>query len=213
MSEGVERPEDLVERLGRQRVLPLIDTDAPEMMPALGEALLGAALPLIEVTLRRPRSLIALRRLAEDDRLIVGAGTVMDAKTADAAVEAGARFLVSPGFSSVVGEAASRLGVTLVPGVATATEMMAARAAGFRLLKFFPAESNGGAAALRALSAVDPAVRWVPTGGIDETTAADYLRHDAVVAVGGSWMTPHRLVDRGDMAEVRRLLEGARNTL
>lgn len=195
--------------LGARRILPLIDTDAPEQMQELADTFLRARLPVVEVTLRRPQSLTALRELANVPGMIVGAGTVMTARHVGQAVEAGARFLVSPGLSAAVINEASALDVPIIPGVATPTELMAALAAGVTTVKFFPAAVSGGPAAIRAMAAVAPEVSWVPTGGIDAHTASDYLAIPTVVAVGGSWMCPAPLVDSGRWAEVGTLLDQA----
>ncbi len=195
--------------LGARRILPLIDTDAPEQMAELADAFLRARLPVVEVTLRRPRSLAALEQLAQVPDMIVGAGTIMAARQVGDAVAAGAQFLVSPGLSKAVVDEASRLDVPIIPGVATATELMAALDAGVTTVKFFPAATNGGPAAIRALAAVAPTVSWVPTGGIDASSAPAYLEIPIVLAAGGSWMCPAALVDSGRWDEVRTLLDQA----
>ncbi|CAH0136994.1 bifunctional 4-hydroxy-2-oxoglutarate aldolase/2-dehydro-3-deoxy-phosphogluconate aldolase [Microbacterium sp. Bi128] len=195
--------------LGARRILPLVDTDAPEQMADLADAFLRANLPVVEVTLRRPRSLEALEQLAAIPDMIVGAGTVMTDRHVGQAVDAGARFLVSPGLSLAVVEEASRLDVPIVPGVASPTELMAALDAGITTVKFFPAAVNGGPAAIRAMAAVAPTVSWIPTGGIDSTTAPSYLDIPTVLAVGGSWMCPASLVDAGRWSEIAPLLDEA----
>lgn len=169
--------EDLLETLARSRVLPLLDVRGKPGMELLARILLEDGIPLAELTLRRPGALDALRTLAEIPELLVGAGTVMTARQAGEAVNAGARFLVSPGYSSAVVAEAARLGVPLISGIATATEITAAIDTGARTVKFFPAEASGGPAAIRALSAVAPDVRWVPTGGVTPANAPKYLRH------------------------------------
>ncbi len=174
-------------------------------MPLLAAALVSGGLPIAEVTLRRPGSVRALRALADHD-VLVGAGTVMTPSQADEAVRAGARFLVSPGFSPAVAREATRLAVPLIPGVATATELMTVQALGFDTVKFFPAATSGGPQAIRALSAVAPEIRWLPTGGIDASTARNYLDVPEVLAIGGSWMTPRALLAEGRIDEVVTLV-------
>jgi 2-dehydro-3-deoxyphosphogluconate aldolase/(4S)-4-hydroxy-2-oxoglutarate aldolase len=163
----------------------------------LAEALTAGGLPLAEVTFRTPSARQALAAMAEDPALIVGAGTVISAEQVDDAVAAGARFVVSPGFSPAVVRRCQQLGVPVVPGVATATELMAALDAGITIVKFFPSESLGGVTTLRALAPVFPQVRFVPTGGISPANASAYLAEPSVLAVGGSWMvTPPLLAQR-----------------
>lgn len=199
-----------METLQQCRLLPLIDVATPEPMPGLATALRAGGLPVAEVALRRQGSLRALRALAAEGGVLVGAGTVITATHAADAVAAGARFLVSPGYSPSVAAEASQQGVPFIPGVATATELMAALEAGITTVKFFPAGTSGGAAAIRALSAVAPDARWVPTGGIDAASAAEYLDIPAVLAVGGTWMTPRSVVEAGLFDEVTDLVRDAR---
>ncbi|TDN91566.1 bifunctional 4-hydroxy-2-oxoglutarate aldolase/2-dehydro-3-deoxy-phosphogluconate aldolase [Microbacterium sp. BK668] len=201
--------EALLETLTRSRVLPLLDVRGRAGVDRVAEVLVEEGLPVIEVTLRRPGAADALRALADNHELLVGAGTVMTARQAGEAVEAGARFLVSPGHSPAVAAEAARLSVPLIPGVATATELMAALDDGARTVKFFPAEASGGPAAIRALSAVAPDVRWVPTGGVTPANAREYLDIDVVAAVGGSWVTPRALVEEGCFDAIAELVRGA----
>jgi 2-dehydro-3-deoxyphosphogluconate aldolase/(4S)-4-hydroxy-2-oxoglutarate aldolase len=139
----------------------------------------------------------ALAELASDGELIVGAGTVLDGEQADAAVDAGARFLVTPGFADDIVEVAQRREVPIVPGVATATEVLRARQAGLRLVKIFPADVLGGLKYIHALSAAFGDMRFMPSGGVSEATLADHLTHPAVTAVSGSWLTSGKMLDRG----------------
>ena len=156
-------------------MIPVVVIDDPSRAAALGSALLLGGLPCAEVTLRTDTALESLRALAENPDLLVGAGTVLRPAQVEAALEAGARFIVSPGFSaSVVGEC-QRSGVPVLPGVATATEIQAALEAGLEVVKFFPAEASGGLAALKALAAPFRGVRFVPTGGITADGLATYL--------------------------------------
>lgn len=207
MRDGPE--DDLIHVLSEHRVLPLLDVDGAAGMDSLADVLVTENLPLIEVTLRRPGGANALRALATRRDLLVGAGTVMNARQAAAAVDAGAKFLVSPGFSRGVADEAARLAIPLIPGVATATELMAAIESGARIVKFFPAVTSGGPEAIRALSAVAPAVRWVPTGGVSPENAREYLDIDVVVAVGGSWITPRSAVESGRFDQVARRVRDA----
>lgn len=186
-------------------LLPVVVIDRAEDAVPLGRALLAGGIRQVEVTLRTPAAVDALRALSGLDGLLVGAGTVLDPEQVDAVVDAGACFVVSPGLSEGVLAACERRGVDAVPGVATATELMRARSLGLRTVKFFPAESSGGPGAIAAFSSVFPELRFVPTGGIGADRAADYAALPSVVAVGGSWMVPRAAVAAGDFATVERL--------
>lgn len=186
-------------------LLPVVVIDREEDAVPVGRALLAGGIRQAEVTLRTPAALGALRALAGLPGLLVGAGTVLDPAQVDAVVDAGARFVVSPGLSEEVVAACERRGVDVVPGIATATELMRARSLGLRTVKFFPAESSGGPAAIAALASVFPEMRFVPTGGIGSDRAADYAALPSVVAVGGSWMVPRSAIAAGDTATVERL--------
>jgi len=189
--------------LGR-RVIPVVVVRDVAVAHPLGEALAAGGLPVAEVTFRTAAAEAALRILAETD-LLVGAGTVLHPELVDRAVEAGARFVVTPGFSDAVVSRCAELGVPVIPGVATASEVMAALAHGLDVLKLFPAGVAGGPALLRALAGPFPDVRFVPTGGVSAASMADYLRLSCVAAVGGSWMVAPSLLEAGDFAEVTRL--------
>jgi 2-dehydro-3-deoxyphosphogluconate aldolase/(4S)-4-hydroxy-2-oxoglutarate aldolase len=203
--------ESLLDQLAAARVVPVVTRVAAYRARALAAALALGGLRVIEVTLRAPGAIDAIRAVAADPPadLLVGAGTVLTAEQVDAAVDAGARFVVSPGLSARVVERCRARGVPCIPGVVTATEVMAALDAGLELLKFFPAEAAGGLATLRALAAPFPQVRWVPTGGISAASAGDYLAVPAVVAIGGSWMVKPELIEAGRFDEVERLAREA----
>ena len=191
----------------RDRVVPVVPWVAPGMARPLADALAAGGLGALEVTLRFDGALEAIRAIGADGTggVVVGAGTVLSAAQAEAAAEAGARFIVSPGISAAVVRRCRELGVSCIPGVATATEVMAALDEGLTLLKFFPAEASGGVATLKALAAVFGGVRWVPTGGIGAAQLADYLGLPQVAAVGGSWMVLRELLEAGRLDEVTRL--------
>jgi len=199
------RPASVFEELSRLRVLPVAQVADPAVAGSLGEALLRGGLPGVEVTLRTPRAVEVLAALSGRTGLLVGAGTVTTAAQVGQVVAAGAAFVVSPGFSRAVVDECRRLDVPVLPGVATATEVMMALDAGLDHVKFFPAETSGGVAALSALSAPFAGVRFVPTGGITTGLLGSYLRHPAVLAVGGSWMVAPELLAAGRFDEVRRL--------
>ena len=207
----------VLDRLGDLGVIPVVVIDDPSRAAALGSALLLGGLPCAEVTLRTDAALESLRALAENPDLLVGAGTVLRPAQVEAALRAGARYIVSPGFSaSVVGEC-QRSGVPVLPGVATATEIQMALEAGLEAVKFFPAEASGGLAALRALAAPFRGLRFVPTGGITADRLASYLAEPSVLAVGGSWLVSADLLAAEDFAQITdlaaaavRIVQGAR---
>lgn len=184
------------------RVVPVVSLSSPDEAMPLADALHAGGLPVAEVTLRRPDALEGLRRMAGRGDIIVGAGTVRTRAQLLDAVEAGAQFVVSPCLTDELVEAARDLDLPFVPGVATATEIQRAADAGFDVVKFFPAEANGGLAALRALAEPFYDMRFVPTGGITAETSTAYLAHPSVVAVGGSWMIPRAQRDAGDWVAV-----------
>ena len=193
--------------LAGQRVIPVIVLDDPADARPLADTLLGAGLRCVEITLRTDAAVPAIESLRDDERLVVGAGSVLDAADAERAAAAGARFLVSPGLDRATVERARELGLPLLPGIATASELQAARALGFGTVKFFPAEPLGGVAAVRALAGPFPAMRLVPTGGIGPGNAAAYLAEPTVAAVGGSWMVPPELIRARDWARIGDLAQ------
>jgi 2-dehydro-3-deoxyphosphogluconate aldolase/(4S)-4-hydroxy-2-oxoglutarate aldolase len=147
--------------------------------------------------------------MAQDSRLVVGAGTVLTVDQVDIAVKSGAAFIVTPGYSREVVRAGQERGIPVIPGVATPTEIQMALQDGITVVKFFPAEAIGGTRALSAMSAPFPGVRFVPTGGISQDNLEDYLALPSVLAVGGSWMAPARLVSERKWADVSRLAADA----
>jgi 2-dehydro-3-deoxyphosphogluconate aldolase / (4S)-4-hydroxy-2-oxoglutarate aldolase len=195
----------VLELLCAHGVVPVLVADELAGVSQLGEALRDGGLPLVEVTFRTPAAVEALRLLARDAGLLVGAGTVVRPEQVDAAHAAGARFVVTPGFSPRVVDRCRALALPVVPGIATATELIAAADHGIDLVKFFPAEAGGGVAMVRALHGPFPGVRFIPTGGIDATNAPGYLAVRAVAAVGGSWMVAPTLLRDRDFASITRL--------
>lgn len=183
--------------------------DAADAVP-LARALAGGGLPAIEVTLRTPAALDAIRAIAgEVPEAVVGAGTVIAPEQAGEAVAAGARFLVSPGWTDVLLEAMRASGVPFLPGVSTASEVVALLERGVREMKFFPAQAAGGTAYLKSLAGPLPQARFCPTGGIGPDSAPDYLALPNVGCVGGSWMLPADAVAARDWDRVEALARGA----
>lgn len=186
------------------RLLPVVVLDDAAHAEPLGAALKAGGLPVAEVTFRTAAAEEALRRMAADPELFVGAGTVVRAEQVDRAVAAGARFIVSPGLSTTVVRRAQELGVPVFPGVATPSEIMAALDLGLSTVKLFPAESLGGVATVKAFAAPFPQVTFIPTGGIKADQLVSYLEVASVVAIGGSWMVASSLVTSGAFDEITR---------
>jgi 2-dehydro-3-deoxyphosphogluconate aldolase / (4S)-4-hydroxy-2-oxoglutarate aldolase len=187
-------------------VIPVIVMDRVEDALPLAEALLAGGVKVLEVTLRTAAGLPAIETIARNlPEAVVGVGTVLNADDARRASEAGARFAVSPGYTSEVGSACKRLDLPLLPGVATSSEIMAALADGFSFLKLFPAEAAGGIPLLKAWASPFGQVSFCPTGGISQATAANYLALPNVRCVGGSWLTPGDAMRAGDWARITQL--------
>ncbi|MGW5460062.1 bifunctional 4-hydroxy-2-oxoglutarate aldolase/2-dehydro-3-deoxy-phosphogluconate aldolase [Streptomyces sp. NPDC003996] len=191
-------------------VVPVVVvSDAADAVP-LARALVAGGLPAIEVTLRTPGALDAIRAIAgEVPEAVVGAGTVLTPEQVGACVAAGARFLVSPGWTDTLLEAMRGSGVPFLPGVSTTSEVVALLERGVREMKFFPAQAAGGTAYLRSLAGPLPQARFCPTGGIGPQTAPGYLSLPNVGCVGGSWMVPADAVAAGDWARIEELARGA----
>jgi 2-dehydro-3-deoxyphosphogluconate aldolase/(4S)-4-hydroxy-2-oxoglutarate aldolase len=196
---------DTVDAITAGRLVPVIALDDEAAAAPLADALVAGGLRCAEVTFRTAAAEAALRRMAADDRLLVGAGTVVHPDQVDRALAAGARFVVSPGFSAAVVRRCRAVGVPVFPGIANATDIMAALDEGLDVVKFFPAEPLGGLGMIGALAAPFPNIRFIPTGGIGPEQLPAYLAHPRVVAVGGSWMVAPKLVTAGDWAEITRL--------
>jgi len=169
-------------------VIPVLVLDGEGDWAGLAETLVTAGLPVLEVTLRTPAALDAIRAMSTVEGAIVGAGTVLNEAQLDTALAAGSKFIVSPGLTEPLGKAAIASGVPYLPGVATAGDIMRGLDLGLDRFKFFPAESSGGIPALKALSAPFGEIRFCPTGGIRADTAADWLTLPSVLCVGGSWL-------------------------
>lgn len=175
----------------------------------LAEALVAGGLPALEVTLRTPVALDAIREMAEVQGGVVGAGTLLTSEDVAAAKAAGARFGVSPGATDRLLEACEAKELPLLPGVATATEAMRMLERGYSMLKFFPAEAAGGAPAVKSIGGPLPQVSFCPTGGIGPKNAADYLKLSNVVCAGGSWVAPAALMKAGDWKAIEELAREA----
>ena len=171
-------------------VIPVLVIERVDHAPIIAQALVAGGLPVLEVTLRTPCALDAIRAMKQVPGAVVGAGTVLNPADLDKALAAGAEFIVSPGLTAALGAAAVSSGVPFLPGTANASDIMAGLDMGLSHFKFFPAEASGGLAALKAISAPFGAARFCPTGGITQASAPDWLALDAVLCVGGSWLVP-----------------------
>jgi 2-dehydro-3-deoxyphosphogluconate aldolase/(4S)-4-hydroxy-2-oxoglutarate aldolase len=191
-------------------VIPVLTVASVDDGVAQAKALVAGGLYAIEVTLRTPSALAAIRAIAKSvPDAVVGAGTIVSVAQIDEAVKAGARFLVSPGAPPSLAQAAAQSPVPFLPGCATASEAMALRELGFRALKLFPAEAAGGTKLLASLAAPLPDLRFCPTGGIDLEKAPEYLRLPNVPCVGGSWMLQKAALAAGDYLAVEALSRDA----
>lgn len=191
--------------LARHQVVPVVVLHDGDQATPLADALTAGGLPIAEVTFRTPAAAQIVAAMSRHPDMFVGAGTVISSDQVDVAIAAGARFVVSPGFSPAVVRRCQHLDVPVLPGVATATEIIAALDAGITTVKFFPAQALGGVPTLRALAAAFPEVRFVPTGGVSAANAAVYLAEPSVVAVGGSWMVTPKLLAEQSWARVTGL--------
>jgi len=191
-------------------VIPVIVLDDVAQAVPLARALVAGGIRMLEVTLRTPAALACIEAIAREvPQAVVGAGTVRSAADAQAARDAGARFAVSPGFTVSVGRACRDLGLPLLPGVATGSEIMQAQEEGYTQLKFFPAMQAGGVAMLKAWSGPFGDVRFCPTGGVSAANAGEFLALPNVACVGGSWLTPAAAVAAGDWGRITALAREA----
>jgi 2-dehydro-3-deoxyphosphogluconate aldolase/(4S)-4-hydroxy-2-oxoglutarate aldolase len=185
-------------------VIPVIVIDDIDHAVPVAEALVAGGLRVLEVTLRTPCALEAIAQMKSVEGAIVGAGTVLSKADLDAAMEAGAEFIVSPGLTEPLGMAAVAADIPFLPGVASASDIMRGLDLGLSHFKFFPAVTSGGIAALKALAGPFANIRFCPTGGITAQTAPEWLALDPVLCVGGSWLLPKGLPDRAAIEAAAR---------
>ncbi|MEZ5770116.1 MAG: bifunctional 4-hydroxy-2-oxoglutarate aldolase/2-dehydro-3-deoxy-phosphogluconate aldolase [Defluviimonas denitrificans] len=190
-------------------VVPVLVIEDAAQAKGLAQALVKGGLPALEVTLRTPSALDAIRAMAEVPGGVVGAGTLLTPADVKAAKAAGARFGVSPGATDRLIAACVDEELPLLPGAATATEVMVLLEKGFTVQKFFPAEASGGAPALAAIGAPIPQVKFCPTGGVSMKNVADYLKLSNVLCCGGSWVAPKAAVQAGDWDQIETLARAA----
>ncbi|SDD50958.1 2-keto-3-deoxy-phosphogluconate aldolase [Cupriavidus sp. YR651] len=204
------QPSPLLERLANVPVIPVLEYHSVDEALHVSEALVSGGLPVLEITLRTPVALQAMEAVAKAlPQAVVGAGTVLTAEQLHAVRDVGAKFAVSPGLTQKLADGAQGAGISLLPGVATASEAMAALEAGFTFLKFFPAEAAGGVPMLKSLYGPLAQLKFCPTGGIDLAKASTYLALPNVVCVGGSWVVPKDAVAAKDWGRIRKLAEEA----
>jgi 2-dehydro-3-deoxyphosphogluconate aldolase/(4S)-4-hydroxy-2-oxoglutarate aldolase len=190
-------------------VVPVIILDDVSQARPLAEALVAGGLPVLEVTLRTPNALKVMEEMAKVSGAIVGSGTVRNAAHMKSSVDVGCRFMVSPGASPRLLDAAEDIAIPLLPGIGTPTEAMAAVERGYSFLKFFPAEALGGAPVLKAFASPLADITFCPTGGIDQEKAKTYLSLPNVICVGGSWIMPNDALASGDFARIEALAREA----
>lgn len=190
-------------------VIPVLVIEQLETAQPIAQALVSGGLAVLEVTLRTPVALDAIREMAKISGAIVGAGTILNADDLRAVKQAGASFGVAPGFTENLLRAAEQQQFPLLPGAATASEVMQLLERGYDTLKFFPAEAAGGVKMLKSLAAPIPQVAFCPTGGVSPQNVADYLALDNVICVGGTWVTPAQMVQSGNWAGIQQLAREA----
>ena len=201
---------DINHTLQAAPVVPLVQADAPAVAVQISRALAAGGLTVAEVVLRTDRALECLQAVADEvPEMIAGAGTVLTADQANAAVDAGAKFIVSPGLDDGVVATAKERGVPVYPGIVTPGELQHAHNLGLDVVKFFPASLAGGVPMLKALSSVFRHMRFMPTGGVSPGNLAEYLAVPAVLACGGSWLTPAAAIAAGDYEQLTKLAREA----
>lgn len=199
-------PQPAIELLRRSPVIPVVVVDDVDQAVPTARALAAGGVPIVELTLRTPVALDAIRAIAaEVPEVIIGAGTVTTPSAAQDAVAAGAQFLVSPGCTPTLLAAMADTGLPFLPGTATVSEAITILEAGYRAMKFFPAEASGGVAYLSALPTVLPDALFCPTGGVSAANASSYLTLPNVTCVGGSWLTPKDALAAGDWDRITHL--------
>ncbi len=192
--------------LARNPVVPLVQSDDPAAAVAISRALAAGGLTVVEVVFRTDRALECLKAVADEvPEVIAGAGTVLSAKQAQAAIDSGAKFIVSPGLDDGVVGVAKDNDAPIYPGIMTPSELQHAFNLGLETVKFFPASIAGGVPALKALASVFRSMRFMPTGGVSAANLADFLAVPAVLACGGSWLTPKAAIDSGNYNEITKL--------
>ena len=198
--------DDILKEVALKKIVPVVKLDKASDAKPLAEALCAGGLPVAEITFRTAAAEEAIRIITREfPDMLVGAGTVVNEEQAKRALDAGAKFIVSPGFSSKVTEYALDHNVIIFPGICTPTELMMALEYDLPVMKFFPAKQYGGLDTINALAAPFPSVQFMPTGGINQTNILDFLASKKIIACGGSWMVADKLINSGDFKEIMRL--------
>jgi len=198
------------EALESVSIVPLVQADKPETAVSIARALAAGGLNVVEVLFRTDRAIEGLRTIVDElPGVIAGAGTVLTAEQAQVAIDCGARFVVSPGIDRGVVATCQKAGIPVYPGTYTPTDIQAALNLGLQTVKFFPASVAGGVPAIKAMASVFRNVKFMPTGGVNTSNLADYLSIPAVIACGGSWLTPAGAIASGDFDRITRLAEEA----
>ncbi len=201
---------DLLELVEKRKIVPVVKLDdAKDAIPLCG-ALCEGGLPVAEITFRTEAAEESIRRASNAfPDMLIGAGTIVNTEQAKRAADAGAKFLVTPGFSGKVTEFAIENNLLIFPGTCTPTEIMAALEYGLHIVKFFPAKQYGGLDTIKALSAPFPSIRFMPTGGVNAANLREFLACEKIIACGGSWMVKDAHIKEGQFAEITRLTQEA----
>jgi 2-dehydro-3-deoxyphosphogluconate aldolase/(4S)-4-hydroxy-2-oxoglutarate aldolase len=202
--------EEVISRIHRHAIIPVVKIDSVDRLHGLASALLAAGLPCMEITFRTRIASAVIQTTAEEfPEILVGAGTVLSMSQVDDALSAGANFIVTPGYDEEIVDYCVSREFPIIPGIATPTELNMALSRGLSHVKFFPAEILGGVQAVKALSSAYADVQFVPTGGINGDNLADYLRLPSVIACGGSWLVKSDMISKGEFDEIGNLVRQA----
>lgn len=205
-----KKMEEMKEKLRAMKIVPVVKLDDTEDAVPLAKALVEGGLPCAEVTFRTGAAAESIKRILEAfPDMLVGAGTVLTTEQVDAAIEAGAKFIVSPGLNPKTVRYCQEKNIPILPGVATASEIEQALELGLDTVKFFPAEVNGGLPAIKALSAPYHMMHFMPTGGVGPQNVKDYLAFDKVLACGGTWMVKDALINGGEFEKIKEMTKEA----
>lgn len=205
---------EVLQKIYEIGIVPVIAIEDADQAVLLAKALVKGGLPAAEVTFRTDAAEEAIRRIVKEvPEMLVGAGTVLTKEQADRAIDAGVKFIVSPGFNPEITRYVIDKGMLMMPGTATPGEMEQAMSMGLDVVKFFPAEQNGGVAKLKAVAGPYSNLRWMPTGGVNAKNLLDYLSFNKIIACGGTWMVKKDLIDAGNWEEITRLTREAVNTM